>query len=162
MDSIFPKPNHDHSECVDEAIAMAVKVCREKSARFTYLRKRVLELIWASHKPVGAYDILDMMNDSADARVAPMTVYRAIDFLMENGLVHRIASRNAYVGCRHPGAIHEGQFLLCRDCGRFAEIEELAISKALLSGAKRAGFDALSPLIEIEGRCQDCREPLRE
>ena len=162
MDPVFPKLSHDHSKCVDEAIAAATLVCREKGARFTYLRKRVLELIWTSHKPVGAYDILDMMNGSSDSRVAPMTVYRAIDFLIENGLVHRIASRNAYVGCRHPGATHEGQFLLCRHCGRFAEIEELAISEALSNGAKRAGFDAVSPLIEIEGRCRDCEEPLPE
>jgi len=162
MDPVFPKPSHNHSQCVDEAIAAATRICQENNVRFTYLRKRVLELIWTSHKPVGAYDILAMMNEGSDSRFAPMTVYRAIEFLMENGLVHRIESRNAYVGCRHPGSTHEGQFLLCRHCGRFAEIEELEISKALSSGAKRAGFDAVNPLIEIEGRCRDCREPSRE
>jgi len=158
MDAEFPELGHDHSRCVDEALAAAAEVCRERRARFTSLRRHVLELIWASHEPVGAYDILDTMNETSESRVAPMTVYRAIEFLMEHGLVHRIASRNAYVGCAHPGADHEGQFLICRLCGRVAEIDEPTISRALNNGAKRAGFDALSSLIEIEGRCRDCRE----
>ena len=158
MGSVAPKRSHDHSKCIAEALAAATEVCRERSARFTSLRRQVLELIWTSHEPVGAYDILEMMNDTADSRVAPMTVYRAIEFLMENGLVHRIASRNAYVGCSHPGASHEGQFLICRHCGCVEEIMEKAISKALSTGAKRAGFDAVSSLIEIEGRCRGCRE----
>lgn len=119
-----------------------------------------MELIWTSHEPAGAYEILDMMNREGDAKVAPMTVYRALDFLMENRLVHRIASRNAYIGCNHPEAAHSGQFLICKICGRVAEIEEDAISRSLAEGAARAGFDSVSSVIEIEGRCRDCREAL--
>jgi Fur family zinc uptake transcriptional regulator len=154
--SAFPKPAHDHNRCVEDAISTAERVCRNRGARFTTLRRRVLELIWTSHEPVGAYDVLNMMNADEENQVAPMTVYRALDFLMSNGLVHRISSRNAYVGCIHPDAQHSGQFLICRECGRVAEIEETEISDALHAGAERAGFDAVSPVIEIEGRCRDC------
>ena len=114
--------------------------CAEEERALYSLRRQVLELIWTSHEPVGAYDILEMMNDTADSRVAPMTVYRALEFLMENGLVHRIASHNAYVGCSHPGASHEGQFLICRHCGCVEEIMEKTISKALSTGAKLSGL----------------------
>jgi len=158
MKSALPVLNHDHSRCVDDAIAIAARVCRQNRSRFTQLRRRVLELIWTNHEPVGAYGVLELLNAESQGNVAPMTVYRAIDFLMENGLVHRIASRNAYVGCNHPEAPHIGQFLICRVCGRVAEIAEEAIFKALANGAKRAGFDGVSPLVEIEGRCRDCRE----
>ena len=158
IESAFPEPVHDHDQCVEEAVAVAVRICRERGSRFTELRRQVLEFIWTSHEPVGAYDVLDMMNAEKSTRIAPMTVYRAIDFLMANGLVHRIASRNAYVGCSHPDSRHSGQFLICRECGRVAEIEEDVISNALRDGAKRAGFDAVSPMIEIEGRCLNCRE----
>ena len=143
---------------MEEAVADAVRICRERGSRFTERRRQVLELIWTSHEPVGAYDILDMMNAEKSARIAPMTVYRAIDFLMANGLVHRIASRNVYVGCSHPDSRHAGYFLICRECGRVAEIDEDVISSALRDGAKHAGFDAISPMIEIEGRCLNCRE----
>tara|TARA_Y100000588_G_scaffold152097_1_gene166202 strand:+ start:37 stop:525 length:489 start_codon:yes stop_codon:yes gene_type:complete len=158
MKSALPEPNHDHTRCVDEAIAVAVQVCRLNKSRFTRLRRQVLELIWTSHQPVGAYSVLELMNAEGEGNVAPMTVYRAIDFLIENGLVHRIASRNAYVGCNHPEAPHTGHFLICRDCGQVAEIEEQAISNALVAGAERAGFDGVSSMVEIEGRCRDCRE----
>ncbi len=152
----FPNPGHDHAQCIDDAISAAEQICATRRARFTRLRRDVLGLIWHSHAPVGAYDLLAMMNKDG-GRVAPMTVYRALDFLMEHGLVHRIASRNAYVGCNHPEARHAGQFLICRDCGRVAEIEEEAIQQAVRKGAFRAGFDVTTPVIEIEGQCLDCR-----
>lgn len=158
MPSVFPKPAHDHTHCVDEALSSAERICRDRGGRFTDIRREVLSFIWASHEPVGAYEILAMINNDVDTQVAPMTVYRALDFLMEHGLVHRIASRNAFVGCAHPDVNHSGQFLICRECGRVAEIDEDAINKALQHSAKRAGFDVASPVIEIEGRCIDCRD----
>ena len=162
IESAFSEPNHDHDKCVEKAVAVAVKICHERGSRFTDLRRQVLEFIWTSHEPVGAYDVLDMMNAEKSTRIAPMTVYRAIDFLMASGLVHRIASRNAYVGCSHPDSCHSGQFLICRECGRVAEIAEDVISNALRDGAKHAGFDAVSPTIEIEGRCLNCCENLHD
>ena len=97
----FKPKNHDHEKCVAEAIAAAEARCARDGRSFTPLRRRVLELVWSSHGPVGAYELLDELR--AERRgAAPPTVYRALDFLMGNGLIHRIESLNAYVGCGSP------------------------------------------------------------
>src|SRR3546814_13619005 len=93
---------HDHDHCVSHALAEADSLCARQGVRLTALRKRVLELVWQSHKPLGAYDILAQLTEQDGRRAAPPTVYRALDFLLENGLVHRIASLNAFIGCNHP------------------------------------------------------------
>src|SRR3546814_16052442 len=103
--------------------------------------------------PMGAYDVLAKLNEDG-RRAAPMTVYRAIDFLMEQGLVHRLASRNAFVGCANPDAPHSGQFLICKRCGRVSELAEGDIGKATVRGAARAGFDVAIPLVEVESFSQ--------
>ena len=96
---------HDHDHCIETALGDAESVCIERGVRLTVLRKRVLEIVWQSHRPLGAYAILDVL--AADGRrAAPPTVYRALDFLQENGLVHRIASMNAFVGCPMPDRRH--------------------------------------------------------
>src|SRR3546814_17889061 len=102
--------------------------------------------------PMGAYDVLAKLNEDG-RRAAPMTVYRAIDFLMEQGLVHRLASRNAFVGCENPDAPHSGQFLICKRCGRVAELDEGDIGKAIVRGAARAGFAVAITVVEVEGFC---------
>ncbi len=89
-------------------------------------------------------------------RTAPPTVYRALDFLLEHGLIHRIESLNSFVGCAHPAVPHAGQFLICRDCGRAAEINEARIDDAIALGARRAGFRVESRTIEVEGSCPQC------
>lgn len=88
---------HDHSRCVTHALTEAESICTRQGLRLTALRKRVLELVWHSHKPLGAYDILGVLSEEDGRRAAPPTVYRALDFLLENGLVHRIASLNAFI-----------------------------------------------------------------
>src|SRR5918999_799750 len=103
---------HDHLSCIGDALDRAAVLCDQRGARLTPLRRRVLELVWRGHEPVGAYDLLAQMG-----RAAPPTVYRALDFLIEQGLVHRIESLNAYVGCDRPEAAHASQFLICTDCG---------------------------------------------
>ena len=102
---------HDHSHCVHSALSEADVLCAQKGLRLTALRRRVLELVWQSHKPLGAYDILAVLSEQDGRRAAPPTVYRALDFLLDNGLVHRIASLNAFIGCSHPEHAHQGQFL---------------------------------------------------
>ena len=99
---------HDHSQCVDSALADADALCARQGVRLTALRRRVLELVWQSHKPLGAYDILGTLSEEDGRRAAPPTVYRALDFLMENGLIHRIASLNAFIGCVRPEHSHQG------------------------------------------------------
>lgn len=149
---------HDHSRCVSHALAEAESICTRQGLRLTALRKRVLELVWQSHKPLGAYDILAVLSEQDGRRAAPPTVYRALDFLLDNGLVHRIASLNAFVGCSHPTHIHQGQFLICRNCHAAIELEHPAISAAIVSGAQSVGFVVEGQTVEVLGLCAGCQE----
>lgn len=150
---------HDHSHCVSHALAEAESICTRQGLRLTVLRKRVLELVWQSHKPLGAYDILAVLSEADGRRAAPPTVYRALDFLLENGLVHRIASLNAFVGCSHPEHAHQGQFLICRGCNAAIELEQATISNAIVYAAAEVGFAVESQMVEVVGLCAGCREP---
>jgi Fur family zinc uptake transcriptional regulator len=122
------------------------------------MRRQVLETLLASHKPLGAYEIIERLADTD--RPAPISVYRALDFLRENGLVHRIESRNAFVACVHD---HGGDdlvvFLICERCGAVGEAPGGAAAEALKVSARAAGFSPKSPLIEVAGICSHCREP---
>lgn len=151
----FPCEEHDHAHCVEAAIAAAVQICRERGLRFTEQRRRVLELVWNSHKPVGAYDILDSLN-RAGKTVAPPTVYRALEFLIEADLVHRLDSLNAFVGCPDPSTPHAGQFLICRKCRSVAELDDSDINELVRQRAADLGFTAIHQTLEIEGICRNC------
>lgn len=152
----FPVPHHDHQRCIAQALAAAEEECRRRGARLTDIRRRVLELVWASHRPVGAYALLEMLG--RDGRpAAPPTVYRALDFLVEQGLVHRIALLNAFVGCCRPGRPHNGQFLLCAECGTAVELDDAEVDAAVERAAERLGFSVTRRTVEIEGLCPQCR-----
>ncbi|MEQ8192898.1 MAG: transcriptional repressor, partial [Rhodospirillales bacterium] len=127
---------HDHAHCIDEALEAAEQVCLDAGVRLTPLRRRVLEMVWQSHEPVGAYDLLDRLREER-RRAAPPTVYRALEFQLEQGLIHRIESLNAYVGCGSPQNRHGGQFLICRDCGSVAELNDIDIADTVMSKARR-------------------------
>ena len=149
---------HDHSHCVHTALTEADVLCAQKGLRLTALRRRVLELVWQSHKPLGAYDILAVLSELDGRRAAPPTVYRALDFLLENGLVHRIASLNAFIGCSHPEHAHQGQFLICRNCHAAIELEQKSISDAIVSSALDVGFTVEGQTVEVVGLCSGCQE----
>lgn len=151
----FQPRNHDHGKCIDTAIAVAEACCARRGQRFTPLRRRVLELVWTSHGPVRAYDVLDALR-SERRGAAPPTVYRALDFLMEHGLIHRIESLNAYVGCGSPDGRHGGQFLICRECGAVAELDDAAIARAVAERASTLGFAVEQQTIEVAGLCPRC------
>ena len=153
----FMARGHDHGHCLETALDRAAALCTERGVRLTALRRRVLELIWGGHKPQGAYDILDVLK--AERRgAAPPTVYRALDFLLAHGLVHRIESLNSFVGCPDPDTPHGGQFLICRSCGLAAEINDSGVITAIKKSAARAGFAVGRPIVEIEGLCPHCRD----
>jgi Fur family zinc uptake transcriptional regulator len=149
---------HDHSHCVHNALSEADAICERAGLRLTALRRRVLELVWQSHKPLGAYDILGVLTEQDGRRAAPPTVYRALDFLLENGLVHRIASLNAFVGCNHPAHAHQGQFLICRNCNAAIELSNDPISEAIVAGAAGVGFTVESQTVEVVGVCSGCQK----
>jgi Fur family transcriptional regulator, zinc uptake regulator len=157
----FRPREHDHADCRAAAIHSAERLCARRGARLTEIRRRVLELVWRSHQPVGAYSILERLGRER-GRVAPPTVYRALDFLIVHGLVHRIASLNAFIGCAHPGRDHIGQFLVCSGCGSAAELDDRRIDQAIRTGAEAAGFSVERPVIELAGRCPNCREETRD
>jgi len=111
--------------------------------------------VWSSHKPVGAYALLDQLR-SEELGSAPPTVYRALDFLIENGLIHRIERMNAFVGCSHPGAAHRGFFLICAECGNAEELESDSVAESIATGAAKHGFAAREMTLEVTGVCAAC------
>ncbi len=151
----FARAAHDHRRCVARALDVAGKLCLARGARLTALRRRVLALVWRSHRPVGAYDILALLRRG---RVAPPTVYRALDFLIGQGLVHRIESLNAFVGCARPQRAHACQFLICTDCRAAAEIDDPGLDDAVAKSARRARFVVRRPTVELLGLCARCAD----
>lgn len=152
----FSCKKEDHQCCIETALKNAEELCKQKQQRFTIIRRKVLELVWQQHKPIGAYEVLELLQK--DGRSAPPTVYRALDFLQQMGLVHRIASLNAYVGCAHPGEPHDGQFLICEACHSLAELDVPAISNAINQSAADSGFAAHRQTIEVMGLCPSCQK----
>jgi Fur family transcriptional regulator, zinc uptake regulator len=153
----FPDPDHDHRRCADDALSHAEQICRDSGRKLTPIRRRVLETLLASHRPLGAYDIIDKFAPGG-TRPAPITIYRALDFLMENALVHRIESRNAYLACAHH---HDASalvgFLICERCGSVGEVDAAPLAKSLDSAAQHEGFQPKMSVVEITGICAHCR-----
>jgi Fur family zinc uptake transcriptional regulator len=155
----FPAPDHDHERCAADGLLHAERICGERAQRLTPIRRHVLQALLASHKPLGAYEIIDALAE-AMPRPAPITVYRALDFLMANGLVHRIESRNAYLACAHDhDAAALVAFLICERCGSVGEIPALAVAQSLNSAARASGFAPKLSVVEITGTCAHCQAP---
>lgn len=146
---------HNHEHCISEALERAEAVCKKKRLRFTKQRQRVLELVWGSHRPIGAYDLLEELNKEGK-RHGPPIVYRALDFLIEAGLVHRLDSLNAYIGCADPEHVHGGQFLICSNCRLVLELDNSNIVGTVVAAAAERDFTAESVGIEVQGLCKDC------
>jgi Fur family zinc uptake transcriptional regulator len=131
-------------------------LCEARGRRLTALRRRVLEIVWRSHAPIGAYAVLDLLA-AERGRVTPPTVYRALEFLAREGLVHRLDTLNAFVGCSRPAHGHAARFLICGACGVVHEFEDAAVDRALAVAAALAGFAVDRQTVEIRGRCGPCR-----
>jgi Fur family transcriptional regulator, zinc uptake regulator len=154
--SVFPTPDHDHNRCLDDAMAVAETRCLERGQRLTPLRRKVLAALLASHKPLGAYELIERLAPTG-ARPAPITAYRALEFLRGNGLVHRIASRNAFIACIHNHAAGDlVVFLICDGCGVVGEASSPEVTATLTSAARGVGFTPKAPVIEITGVCTHC------
>jgi Fur family transcriptional regulator, zinc uptake regulator len=155
--AVFPAPDHDHGSCTSAAIAHAEELCAARAQRLTPMRRHVLETLLASHKPLGAYEIIERFADGD--RPAPISVYRALDFLRQNNLVHRIESLNAFVACVHNHAGNDPMvFLICERCGAVGEAPGGSVGDALKASSRAAGFTPKTPVIEITGICSHCRE----
>lgn len=155
--AVFPKPDHDHDRCANDAIAHAEAICASRKERLTPIRRRVLEALLATHLPLGAYELIDRLAVQG-ARPAPITVYRALDFLREQGLVHRIESRNAFIACVHNHETGDPVvFLICEKCGTVGEAASAAVADTIKSASRAAGFSPRTPVIEISGICAHCK-----
>jgi Fur family zinc uptake transcriptional regulator len=140
---------------LSHVLERAEALCRERGARLTEQRRTVLRLLCMAEKPMSAYELLDQMR-GAIKNPAPPTVYRALDFLLEQGLVHKLESLHAYIGCAHPDHPHASQFLICDDCGEVAEVEDPGVAKSLKAAGKAIGFRARRPVVEVLGTCAEC------
>jgi Fur family zinc uptake transcriptional regulator len=155
--AVFPAPGHDHARCASDAIAHAVALCTARKERLTPIRRRVLEALLASHQPLGAYELIDRLAEHG-GRPAPITIYRALDFLREQGFVHRIESRNAFIACVHHHASGDPVvFLICERCGAVGEAAAAAVAETIRSASRAAGFTPKTPVIEISGVCAHCK-----
>lgn len=134
----------------------AEALCRERGVRLTDQRRRVLELLCVSDRPLSAYELLEQMRGIVK-NPAPPTVYRVLDFLLEQGLVHKLESLHAYIGCAHPEHPHASQFLICDDCGEVAEVEDPSVAESLRIAGKARGFFTRRPVVELLGTCAQCR-----
>ncbi len=151
------EPHHDHAKCTAELLSRAEQTCALQGARLTGQRRDVLNCVAQSHSAVGAYDIIERMAEKG-ARPAPITVYRALDFLESHGLVHRIESRNAFVACSHPHAGRPAAMLVCEACGLVAEFDMPELFAELKAAAEGQGFAPARTVVEMTGRCAACRE----
>jgi len=155
--TIQASATHDHQKCVNKALSTAEQLCIERGVQLTSIRHQVLELIWESHKAVKAYDLLDRIKPLQQS-AKPATIYRALDFLIEQGLIHRVESLNAFVGCRCSGRQHEQLLLICKNCHEVEERTATKVMQTLSEEFAQAGFIAHSKAIEIHGICAKCTE----
>ncbi len=158
--SIQPRPCTDTNCCGQHApaerIALAVSLCSARGAQLTELRRKMLELLWESDRPMGAYELIEALKLRDSRPVGPPTVYRALEFLMSQGLVSKIESRNAYVPCAHPERQHDCLFFICSNCGASVELEDQRLENLVSEDAARIGFWAKRRVVEVEGTCASC------
>lgn len=136
------------------------QACIERELRLTPTRRRVLELIISAEGPVKAYDLLESLSredQNNQRRAAPPTIYRALDFLLDNHFIHRLERLNAFVCCVHPEEAHNGQFLICQGCDTVVEVPGINLSKEVLAAADAQGFAADKHVVEVYGKCHNCQ-----
>ena len=147
-----------HQHDVTAILAQAEAHCASRNVKLTPLRRQVLALILASDRPLGAYDLLGRMAGSGRPP-APPTVYRSLDFLLEQGLIHRLASINAFVACCHPRQGHAAQtlFLICMQCQQVSEVDSSPVQEVSSEIARQSGFALEQAVIELSGKCAACQ-----
>ena len=148
---------HDHSRCTGDVMARAEAVSAERGLRLTPVRRRTLEILLEDHRALGAYEVLERLAAEGFGRQPPV-VYRALDFLVDHGLAHRIRRLNAFAACMHPGEPHQPAFLICDSCNTVAEAPAARVRAALEAAAAEIGFAVARSSIEATGRCPACRK----
>jgi Fur family zinc uptake transcriptional regulator len=153
-----PHAHHPHRHDAKGFVRKVERASKERGLRLTPLRKEVLELIAAVHKPVKAYDLLDQLREK-HGNAAPPTVYRALDFLLENGFIHKLESINAFVSCHHPAEAHQVPFLICDVCSSAQEVCDERVAALIEAQAEAFGFRPQAQTLEVHGVCKLCHKP---
>lgn len=170
--SLFPKHDHDHNDCTANLMNFADRFCQHAGLRLTKLRRTVLQQIAASHKSIGAYQILDNLAEEGQ-KLAPISVYRSLDFLQEAGLIHRLESTNSYFACQRNFDedidadlgqtlnkccdVEPLVFLICDECGTIGEVDGSSLQALIETIAKPADFEVERSQLEIKGLCSLCQ-----
>ena len=147
---------HDHSHCAGDVLARAEVLVTDKGVRLTPVRRRVLEILLEAHRAMGAYDVLQRLAAEGFGNQPPVA-YRALEFLVQNGLAHRIRRLNAFTACMHPGQAHSPAFLICRSCHTVAEAAAAPVRAALDVAAAGLGFAIERSNVEASGLCPACQ-----
>lgn len=150
--------NHDHAHCTGDVMARAEEITRANGARLTPVRRRVLEILLEEHRAMGAYDVLQRLVAEGFGNQPPVA-YRALEFLVDQGLAHRVRRLNAFTACMHPGEAHAPAFLICRQCNAVAEAPAEAVRAALEAAATDLGFVVERANLEALGLCPKCQAP---
>ena len=150
-------PTH-HVHDAEDFVSAVERACSERGLRLTPIRARVLQLVGDAGKPIKAYDLLERVRDGeGGGAAAPPTVYRALEFLLANGFIHKLESINAFVACHHPNAMrHSVPFLICEGCNAAIELEDASIVSALDAAARSLGFAPQAQTLEVHGLCARC------
>lgn len=146
---------HDHHACLKAGMAAAESRCAKEGLRFTPVRRKTLEILLQEHRALGAYEVLDCLREDGFGSQPPVA-YRALDFLVANGFVHKIEKLNAFVACANPGISHSPAFMICRECDSVAETQSMPARGALGDAARAAGFVIEKTVVEAEGLCPTC------
>lgn len=141
---------------IKDSISRVFDICKNNNIIFTEIRKSVYEIIIKYNKPIKAYEVLDELRNVTGKTSHPPTVYRAIDFLIENGFIHKLNSINSFVGCFHPKIHKECYFLICKKCNIYQECCDNDLTENIFKTAKQNDFIVSNTTLEIEGHCQDC------
>ncbi|MEP5759999.1 MAG: transcriptional repressor [Litoreibacter sp.] len=149
--------HHDHDACVSDALSAAEARCASEGLRFTPVRRKVLEIMLQEHRALGAYAILDRLREDGFGSQPPVA-YRALDFLVANGLAHKIERLNAFIACVHPSQSHTPAFMICRLCAAVAETLSFPARGALGDAARATGFRIERTVVEAEGVCPACMD----
>ena len=135
-----------------------VKSDPDTQPSLTRNQKAVATALKGADTPLTAYDILGLAPIRRAGMKAPLTIYRALDKLIDLGLVHRIESLNAFVHCGHGPHDHATGFLICTDCGRTLEVHLESCERHLAGRARDQGFAVDDVRVEMTGRCPDCAQ----
>ena len=147
--------DHDHGHCTGSALAHAERLARERGLRLTPVRRRALEILLEEHRALGAYEVLERLAADGFGNQPPVA-YRALDFLVEHGLAHRIRRLNAYAACAHPGERHSPAFFICETCNAVAEAPGTEVAAAMGRAAEAIGFRIRRMNVEAVGLCRAC------